>query len=140
MRLNATGRPELVYGKRCKEDTVEHEVWVTEAELLLGSPFLRNVPVGKTTADGLLLRDGIRFYTEVDNETMTARQMREKWTRYGTIKDYILVICHTKARMRSLMRTAERVKEVALFTRFRWLRSERVREPWLDWYGKRVGI
>ena len=32
--LNETGRPELVYGRCCKEDQLEHEVWVTEAVLI----------------------------------------------------------------------------------------------------------
>jgi hypothetical protein len=71
---------------------------------------------------------------------MTAKQMREKWLRYGNVEGFILVICHGKARMRVLMRGAGRVKNVALFTRLRWLRSNRIREPWIDCYGKRTGI
>ena len=138
--LKSTGRPELVYGRPSKQDQLEHEVWVTEAELLLGGHFERNVPVGKTTADAMLLKDGTRFYIEVDNETMTSRQMRKKWLRYGNVEDYILVICHKKSRMRRLRRNAERVKHVALFSRFHWLRSTHVREPWVDWYGKRTRI
>ena len=67
--LKETGRPELVYGKRSKEDEIEHEVLITEAEIFLGT-FQRNVRVGKTTADGLLIREGTRFYIEVDNESM----------------------------------------------------------------------
>ena len=138
--LHGTGRPQVVYGKRCNEDQLEHEVWVTEAEFLLGGSFTRNVSVGKTVADGLLIKGGTRFYIEVDNHTMTAKQMREKWLRYGEVDGFILVICHSKARMRRLMRGAALVKSVALFTRFRWLQSPRIKEPWFDCYGKRVGI
>src|SRR5438067_13027141 len=32
--MNATGRPQTVYGRRCNEDQLEHEVWITEAEIL----------------------------------------------------------------------------------------------------------
>src|SRR5438309_405607 len=51
--LNGTGRPELVYGQRCKEDELEHEVLVTELELLIGR-FERRVKLGKAVTDGLL--------------------------------------------------------------------------------------
>lgn len=136
--LNETGRTEIVYGKPCKEDQIEHEVLITEAEILLGAPFLRNVTVGKTTADALLIREGIRFYVEVDNETMSTKQMREKWIRYGEIDGYVLIICRTKARLRKLMRSAERIKDRSLFTRFQRLRSNK--EPWLDQFGKRTSI
>jgi hypothetical protein len=138
--FNAVGRPHVVYGQRCKEDQLEHEVWITEAELLLGGPFTRNVAIGKTVADAMLVRDGARFFVEVDNHTMPPKQMREKWVRYGKIDGFILVICHTKERLRRLMRGAELVKSVALFTRFRWLRAMNVKEPWIDWYRKRARI
>lgn len=138
--LKTIGRPQVVYGRRCNEDQLEHEVWVTEAELLLDGRFTRYAAIGKAIADGLLIRDGTKFYIEVDNHTMTAKQMREKWLRYGDVDGFILVICHTKARLRHLMRGAGLVKSVALFTRFRWLTSKRIKEPWIDWYGKRVGI
>jgi hypothetical protein len=129
-----------VYGKRCNSDQLEHEVWLTEAELLLDGRYTRNVKVGDTVADALLIRNGTRFYLELDNQSMTTKQMRAKWQRYGKVDGFILVICHTKARLRRLIRTAEAVKAVALFTRFRWLRSTRVKEPWVDWYGKRTSL
>ena len=140
MNLNVTGRPEVVYGRQCREEEMEHEVLITEAELLLDVRFARNVAVGKTIADAFFVRDGNRFWVEVDNQTMPPKQMRDKWLRYGKVDGYILVICHTKSRLRRLFRTAEQVKSVALFTRFRWLRSMRVKEPWIDWDGKRVRI
>lgn len=138
--LNQTGRPELVYGKRSKEDEIEHEVLITEAELLVGGSFQRNVPVGKTIADAMLIRDGVRLYVEVDNESMPAKQMREKWVRYEKIEGYILLICRTKGRLKRLMRSAERVKNVVLFSRFDWLRRKFVKEKWIDWYYKRAEI
>lgn len=140
MYLNPTGRPEVVYGKPCKQSELEHEVLITEAELRLNVRFLRNVSVGKTVADGFFARNGDRFFVEIDNHTMSPKQMREKWVRYGNVDGYILVICHTKSRLRRLMKTAEQVKSVALFTRFRWLRSTHVKEPWIDWTVKRVKI
>ena len=138
--LNATGRPEFVYGKASKEGELEHEVLITEAELLLGGPFQRNVRVGKTTADGFLIRDGNRMYVEIDNESMSEKQMREKWVRYEEIDGFILVICRTKGRLKRLVRSAEKVKAVVLFSRFDWLRMKTVREKWVDWFGKRAEI
>lgn len=138
--MKGIGRPQVVFGRRCKPEELEHEVWLTEAEMLLGVRFTRNVPVGKTIADAFFKRDGDAFFVELDNETMTAKEMRSKWNHYGKVDGYILVICHTKTRLRRLMRTAEQVKTVALFTRFRWLRSVFIKEPWIDWQCKRVGI
>jgi hypothetical protein len=138
--LHGIGRPQVVYGKACKESELEHEAWITEAELLLGGHFTRNAPVGRTIADALLVRDGVKFFIEVDNQTMPPKQMREKWQRYGKVSGFILVICHTKSRLRRLIRGAEAVKSVALFTRFRWLRSAHVREPWIDWDGNRARV
>src|SRR2546423_1413528 len=51
VQMKATGRPELVYGQKCKEEELEHEVLVTEAELLLGR-FERRVIIGKAISDG----------------------------------------------------------------------------------------
>ncbi len=138
--LNETGRPELVYGKTCKAEEIEHEVLITELELLLGGTVQRNVVVGKTTADGLLIREATRFYVEVDNESMTTKQMREKWVRYDGVDGYILLVCRTHGRLRRLIRSAERVKSVVLFSRFAWLRREGVREKWIDSACKRTEI
>ena len=49
--LNGTGRPELVYGQKCREEELEHEVLATELELILGR-FERRVPVGKAWPTG----------------------------------------------------------------------------------------
>ncbi|MFN4261397.1 MAG: hypothetical protein ACK4RK_19090 [Gemmataceae bacterium] len=136
--LNRTGRPEIVYGKPCPPEVLAHEVWVTEAELLLGRPIKRGVRVGKAIADGLMIRDGEGYWIEVDNETMSTRQLREKWRKYGKVQGFILVICHSKARLRKLMKSAERVKAVTLFTRFRWLKARHLTQRWIDWWGHRV--
>ena len=71
---------------------------------------------------------------------MSPKQMRDKWARYGKADGYILVICHTTSRMRRLMRTAGDVKDRTLFTLFRWIRSKRIAEPWVDVTLKRTGI
>lgn len=134
------GRPDIAYGQECKEDNLEHEVWLTEAELLMGVTFDRNAQVGKTTADAKFVKDGETFWVELDNETMNLKQMREKWLRYENVREFILVICHRKSRLRLLRKSAGTVIQQILFTRFRWLRSIRVKEPWIDGIGKRVGI
>lgn len=143
--LRNTGAPEKVYGRPCGEERLEHEIWITEVEILIGGRFTRNAPVGKTTADTWFVRDGEWFWVEVDNGTMTSKQMRKKWERYlagpeRKVNGLILVICHTKTRLRRLLRTAAPVKDFILFTRFRWLRSKAVQEPWIDGWCKRVGI
>ena len=138
--LRDTGRPQLVYGKRCKDDEIEHEIFITEFELLIAGTLQRNVPIGKTTADGMFIREGTRFFVEVDNETMTPKQMREKWVRYEKIDGFILLVCRTRGRLKRLMRSAERVKKFILFSRFEWLQMKNVKEKWIDGYGKRAEI
>src|SRR5438067_13376280 len=54
--MNGSGRSELVYGQRCDDERLEHEVWITEAELLLGGRFERGVSIGKAIADAMLVR------------------------------------------------------------------------------------
>ncbi|MFL5328602.1 MAG: hypothetical protein ACJ8C4_06775 [Gemmataceae bacterium] len=137
--LRGHGRSELVFGQPCKESELEHEVLVTEAELLLG-PLERGVRVGRAIADGLLTRGKNRFYVEVDNHTLTTKQMREKWREYGKVDGFILVICHSKARLRRLMRGASAVRDAALFALFRWLRYRNVRERWVDWTFARASV
>jgi hypothetical protein len=141
--MTGTGRPEIVYGAECKEDNLEHEVWLTEAEVLLGVNFKRNAKVGKTTADASFMKKGVLFLVELDNETMNLSQMREKWKLYENPSGFILVICHRKSRIRLLQKSAKDTGALAkkiLFTRFRWLRSHRVKEPWIDGICQRVNI
>jgi hypothetical protein len=133
------GRPDIAYGADCKEDNLEHEVWLTEAELLIDVEFQRDAKVGNTTADAMFVKDGETFWFELDNETMNAKQMREKWSRYETSEGFILVVCHRKSRLRLLRKSAAAVIHRVLFTRFRWLRSK-IAEPWIDGACKRVRI
>lgn len=113
---------------------------ITEAELLIGGPFTRNVSVGKTVADAMTIRSGIRLYLELDNETMTSKQMHEKWLRYEGIDDFILVVCRSKSRMRRLMKGADLVKGAVLFARLDWLRLKKVKQLWVDAKWKRFDI
>lgn len=106
--------------------------------MLLTEDFERGVKVGKTTPDGVFMRCGVRLCVEVDNGSMTAKQMRRKWLRYGKVDGYILVICHSEERLRRLMRGAERVQDVTIFTTFDWLKSQE--EPWIDRTGVRVKL
>lgn len=140
VQLNANGRPELAYGKKCRIDELEHEVLNTEAELLIGGPYERNVPVGKTIADAATMRNGIRFFVEVDNETMSPKQMREKWSRYKGARGFILLVCRTKSRLKRLIKSARSVKGVILFTRFHWLRCEHLKRRWIDTSFNRIDL
>ncbi len=144
--LNGTGRPEWVYGPPIEERLLEHSVWVTEAELQLKGRFIRDAKAGEAIADALLLVGEIRFWVEVDNETLTKKQWEDKLRAMGDTlkqkepqKDFLLVICRTQGRLRRLMRWCESVKSVTLFSRFRWLMSS-VRTPWIDWKHRRVSL
>lgn len=133
-----TGRPELVYGRWCKHDVLEHEVRVTDFALLFpDSPLSRDAAVGKTEADAVMVRREQTCFVEIDNSgKMTAKQMEAKWRRYraAEMQDaFILVVARTEARMQKLRKGAELVKELAFFTTFDRLRSNP--KPWLDWHG-----
>lgn len=96
----------------------------------------RGVKVNNAEPDGLIERAGDRFYLEADvSGKMNARQMKSKWERYGKVEGFILVVARTESRMQRLMKGAELVKTIALFSTF-----ERVKQgkPWVDWYGRTV--
>ena len=60
--------------------------------------------VGDAEPDAVMVRDGIKFFIEVDNSgKMTRKQMAAKWKRYGKVDGVILVVALT-----------ERVSESAL--------------------------
>jgi hypothetical protein len=132
-----TGRPEIVYGRRCSANTLEHEIRVTDFALLFPDcRIVRDAKAGRTEADALMIRDGERCYVEIDNSgKMTAKQMEAKWKRYADVEGFILVVAVSESRMERLRRGAELVKNVALFTTFDRLRSG-MAEPWIDWHGR----
>lgn len=137
-----TGRPEHAYSeRRCSPDEIEHEVRVTDVAFhFADAPASRGETVNRAAPDLILRIDGRRCYVEVDNsQKMTARQMQEKWERYGTLSDreFILVVCRTTGRLERLRAGAEAVKEWALFTTFDRLRAG---HPWVDWYGNTVVV
>jgi hypothetical protein len=136
-----TGRPEIVYGRRCKQDQIEHEIRITDLALFFrDSPMSRDAKVARTEADGFMIRNGHKCYIEVDNSgNMAAKAMDAKWRRYDGVDGFILVVAVTDARMQRLRRGAELVKDVALFTTFERLFSN-TEEPWIDWYGKTTRI
>ena len=136
-----TGRPEIVYVRRCPADTIEHEVRVTDFALLFSDcRIVRDAKVGGTEADALMIRGGERCYVEIDNSgKMTAKQMTAKWKRYSGVDGFILVVALTETRMERLRRGADLVKNVALFTTFARLQSG-MAEPWVDWYGRTARV
>src|SRR5258708_5012691 len=63
-----TGRPEIAYGRWCKQDQIEHEVRVTDfGNLFKEYPMARGVKVGRTEADGVIVIDGRTCEIEIDN-------------------------------------------------------------------------
>jgi hypothetical protein len=136
-----TGRPEIVYGKRCKATETEHEVRITDLALHFRDwPFIRGEKVGRAEPDALMVMEGHRVAIEVDNSgKMAARQMAAKWERYQGGSEDILVIAMTEGRMERLRKGAEAVKDRALFTTFARLRSGSS-APWIDWYGKTTNL
>lgn len=75
MFLRGIGRPAIVYGPPCHPDLLAHQVWVTETELGLGFDFARNVPIGKTIADGWFASGKEAFAVEVDNAGKQSRRL-----------------------------------------------------------------
>ncbi|MFO0814108.1 MAG: hypothetical protein U0796_12860 [Gemmatales bacterium] len=119
---------------------LEHEVLLTELRLLfLPHAFERSVPIGKTIADALLIKDQLRFWIELDTNRMDAKQMRAKWLRYGACRDYILIVCQSEKRLERLKASATRVKHIALFTTMNRLKLRR-NEPWEDCEGKTTNV
>ena len=138
-----TGRPELCYGRRCREVELEHEVRITDFALLFRDcVFERGVKIGRAEPDAVMVKDGHTCAVEIDNTGHVDRkQMKAKWKLYDESKfsGYILVVAVTDSRMERLRKGAELVKDMALFSTFDRLRSDWA-EPWLDWYGKSVRI
>ena len=89
VQRNATGPPEIVYcGWQPKTDNLFHEVMITEFRLMFpNDEFHRNVSVGRTRADGLIIRNGNRGYVELDTGQMSNQQMHAKWQRYAGVQD-----------------------------------------------------
>jgi hypothetical protein len=132
-----TGRPEIVYGRSSKD--LEHDVRITDLELLLGTPIQPGVKVGRTVPDGVMVRDGRRCFIEVDNSgKMTPKQMQAKWDRYRGVDGFILVVAVKEERMQRLRKGAEAVQDLAiLLTTFDRLRAG---QPWVDWSGDSIVI
>ena len=104
------------------------------------APAWRGEAVGRATPDLTIELNGRRCHVEIDNsQKMTARQMRDKWERYGTLPDnvFILVVCRTAGRLERLRAGAGAVKEWALFTTFDRLQAG---QPWVDGYGNTVVV
>src|SRR5262249_46851971 len=82
-----TGRPETVYGPKCKQDNLAHNVKVTELEVILKKPIQCDAKVGRTQADGVMDLDGRIAYVEVDysGKMTVKKQMRDKWKRYAGV-------------------------------------------------------
>lgn len=117
-----TGRPEIVYGRRCPSDLVLHQVLLTELALFFPeSPFTPDAKVGRTEADAVVVREGKTCFVELDHSgKMTDRQMQAKWKRYGRLADdqVILVVAMTEERMQRLRKGAGLVRDWVLFTTF----------------------
>ena len=134
-----TGRPEVVHGRRCKQDEIEHEVRVTDLALILNVRMERGVKVGTAEPDGMAMIDGRRCAFEIDNSgKMDAKQMKQKWPRYGKFDGFIMVVAVTEERMQRLIAWSDAVKEIALFTTF--TRLLKVSEPWVDCTGRAIRL
>lgn len=137
-----TGRPEIVYGRRCKADQVLHQVMLAELALMFrDSPFTPDAKVGRTEADAAMVREGRTCFVELDySGKMTAKQMRAKWERYGRLRDdqVILVVAMGEARMERVRQGAEAVKDWIFVTTFDRLRN--APKPWIDFAGNAIRI
>lgn len=135
------GRPELVYGRRCKHVEIPHELYVCEAELLTGLYLERSTKRGRAEPDGIAQKEGFTFYLEVDHSAkMNRRQMTAKFHRYAqkpAAREFLLVIAHGAERMRRIADWAVAVESMALFTTFDRLRAG---QGWVDRKGEVVQV
>ena len=133
--LRGTGRPAIVFGARGPPELLEHQVWLTELELLLGVEFDREAKAGKAIPDGMFTRDGVTYAVEVDNcGKQSRKQYREKWIGYDGYDGDILVATHTEERMRSVSAWIDVPRRSkCLFNTFERLVAGR---PWQDWRGE----
>jgi hypothetical protein len=141
LNLRSTGRPELVFGRRCRPEEIAHEVGVAEVQLAFpDSLFERGEATGATEADAMFVHDGERMYLEIDwSQNMSRKQMTAKWERYAGVAGTILVVTRTEARLETLRHNAGAVTDRALFTTFARLASG-LEEPWTDACGKTTGL
>ncbi len=130
----------MVVGVRGPPDRLEHAVWMTEAELLLGFDCDREFPFGKAIADLAFELDGDVYAVEIDNgHKQSKKQYEAKMKNYAQAKfdGFLLVLCHTDKRMKSLVKWCEPLKKVCLFSTFTKLAAG---EPWVDWFGGTVEV
>lgn len=138
-----TGRPEYVltsYGRRVRDDELEHEILITEFTLLFRDwTFDRWVKVENAEPDLVMTKDGVRCYVEVERSSKSAKQLKAKFEKYQGVDGFILIVCMTERRMeRMRTKCGELVKDTALYTTFARLRE--TAEPWIDWYGNTTRI
>ncbi|HYH66531.1 MAG TPA: hypothetical protein VD866_17690 [Urbifossiella sp.] len=137
------GRPEYVYGRRCKLRELEHEVRVTDVALMYRDlwTFTRDEEVGegktKTIPDAGMTNGRKRAWLEVDNLGKQSRkQYAVKWAAYSCVGDFVLVVCTSEKRMQQVRSWCPAaLHDRVLLTTFDRLASDAA-EPWIDCAGE----
>jgi hypothetical protein len=142
--LRDEGRPLVVYcnGWRPKEDHMRHEVLLTDFLLRYPQASVRrgydvDQPI---RADAEMVLNSRRYFVELDTGEMTHRQVRQRWSVYRDVTDFLLVVTSSESRLEGLRRNAEAVAGIALFTTLTAAMESPLGEIWIDCAGNRAAL
>ncbi len=142
--LKDAGRPQDVYcnGWRPKPDMLRHEVLLTDFLLLYGTARVRRgYDVDESIRpDAELWLSGRKFNVELDTGELSHRQVEERWSLYRNVKEYLLVVTCSQARLEGLLQCAEPVSGIAMFTTLDAAKDSPHGEIWVDCFGNRVSL
>ena len=142
--MEITGRPEIAYCNswKPKADQLRHEVWVTdfllcypEAEIVRGWRVDRQI-----RADAEMELRGQKFYVELDSGEQSHRQVRQRQLAYAGVRDFLLYVTLSERRLAGLIKHAESVKHIALFTTLQRVMADPHGAVWVDCQGQTVAI
>ena len=142
--METTGRPEIAYCNswKPKADQLRHEVWVTDfllcypdAEIVRGWRVDRHI-----RPDAEMQLRGQKFYVELDSGEQSHRQVRDRQLAYASVRDFLLYVTLSERRLTGLIKHAESVRHIALFTTLERVVADPHGPVWVDCQGKTVAI
>lgn len=142
--MKATGRPETVFCNtwKPKADQLRHEVYVTdfllaypEADVVRGWRVDRRI-----RPDAEMTLRGHKLFVELDTGEQSHRQVRERQLAYAGVQGFLLYVTLSERRMDGLIKHAEAVKGIALFTTLAQVLADPHGRIWVDCFGKTLAI
>jgi hypothetical protein len=86
--------------------------------------------------DAEMTLDGQRFFVEMDTGEQTYRQVEHRQRAYKSVRDWLLYVTITEARLAGLMRHSMTVRDIAFFTTLDRVLKDPTGEIWIDSSGK----